>query len=276
MADAAGRAGDEPSALQSVDRALAVVELLLRHREALPARAIAEQVGINRATAHRLLNALMHRGWIDKPAGTAAYRLSLRFLALAQVSGGMRSVLDGIQPIMERLSQLSRETVHVAVLDGYEVLHVDRLDSLERVGVASKVGSRAAAHTTGLGKALLAALDDDAVAGYAETCLGGNSPAADRFWTEIRTTRARGYSIDDEEDAIGVRCLGVAILGAGDTPMFALSLTGPSPRFTMERVRELAPTLVAEAQAVSRQFGWDGPAAPDRHRRRADERSAPR
>src|SRR6266496_1707856 len=73
------------STLLSVDKALSIVELLMRSPEPLSARAIAEQAGINRTTTHRLLNALIHRGWIDKPAGTASYRLGLKFVALAHV-----------------------------------------------------------------------------------------------------------------------------------------------------------------------------------------------
>ena len=257
-------AAAEQATLLSVDKALLVVELLLRQSEPLSARAIAEQLAINRTTTHRLLNALIRRGWIEKPPGTAAYRLSLKFLALAHVSTQTRSFLQEVRPALERLSLLSRETVHLGVLDGSEVLHVDKVDSPERVGIASKVGSRAVAHTTGLGKALLAAGPDEAVAEYLAhaTSPAASVPIADpeAFRAELRLTRERGYSIDDEEDSIGVRCLGVAVLGAGGAPLFAISVTGPSPRFTLDRLRSCAPEVMATARALSRQLGWEPPA----------------
>jgi IclR family acetate operon transcriptional repressor len=162
---------------------------------------------------------------------------------------------------MEHLSRLTRETVHLGVLDGFEVLHVDKIESLERVGIASKIGSRGVPHTTGLGKALLAAGSDSLLDEYLAYAVGEESPARvtdpDALRAEIARTRERGYSIDDEEDSIGVRCLGVAVLGAGGAPLFALSLTGPSPRFTLERVFACAPEAVATAQALSRQLGWE-------------------
>lgn len=251
----------EQQTLLSVDKALQVVETLLHNSEPLSARAIAVHVGINRTTAHRVLNALMHRGWIEKPAGSAAYRLSVRFWALVRVSPHSRSFLQEIRPALEHLSQLSRETVHLGVLDGFEILHVDKIDSLEHYGISSQIGSRDAAHVTGLGKALLAASPDAFVERYLShaTAPGSRQPIANpaAFRAEIRRTRQRGYAIDNEEASLGVRCLGVAVVGAGNIPLFALSLTGPSPRFTASRVEELAPVAMAMTQELSRRFGWE-------------------
>ena len=154
-----------------------------------------------------------------------------------------------------------RETVHMGILDGLEVLHVDKIDSLERVGVASKIGSRGPAHTASLGKALLAASSDEIVERYiAEATTGhGADQLADLegFREEIALTRQRGYSIDDEEDAPGVRCLGVAVRGADGAPLFAISLTGPSARFTLERVIAAAPRLVEITRQLSVRLGWE-------------------
>jgi IclR family transcriptional regulator, KDG regulon repressor len=259
--DPAGSGTVDQSTLLSVDKALSIVELLMRRAEPLSARAIAEQARINRTTTHRLLNALIHRGWIEKPPGTASYRLGLKFVALAHVGSLGRSFLEEVRPAMEHLSRLTRETVHLGVLDGFEVLHVDKIESLERVGIASKIGSRGIPHSTGLGKALLAAGSDTVLEEYLTYAVGED--AADRltdpeaFRIEIARTRERGYSIDDEEDSIGVRCLGVAVLGAGGARLFAISLTGPSPRFTLERVEAYAPEAIATARALSRQLGWE-------------------
>ena len=254
----------DQSAVLSVDKALLVVELLMADEGALPAREIAARLSINRTTAHRLLNALIHRGWIEKPPGAAAYRLSLKFLALAHVAAQRRPFVDEIRPTLVRLSLVSRETVHLGVLDGFDVVHVDKVDSPERVGIASKVGSRAIPHQTGLGKALIAAGSDEYLEEYIAHWRArdpANAPDPAAFRAEIAETRARGYSIDDEEDSIGVRCLGVAIRGAGSEPVFSLSVTGPSGRFTAERLAACAPTAIAAGRDLSRQLGWIEPPA---------------
>ena len=251
----------EQTTVLSVAKALAIVELLMREEGPLAAREIAERLGINRTTTHRLLNAVIHRGWIEKAAGTTSYRLSLRFLALARLSLQARDFVDDVRPALERLSRLSRETVHLGILDGYEIVHVDRVDSPERVGISSKVGSRAVPHVTGLGKALLAASADDVLDDYLRQARHLPAPYTildtAAFRTEIQSTRERGYSIDNEEDSVGVRCLGIAIRGAGGEPLFAISLTGPSPRFTLERLETCVPGVLAIARALSLQFGWE-------------------
>lgn len=260
-AASAGDSKADLSTVQSVDKALMIVELLMRRGESLSAREIALRTGINRTTGHRLLNALMHRGWIEKETNSAAYRVSLRFLVLSNLAYQQRDVLTAMRPALQALSDLSRETVHVGVMDGFDLIHVDKVDSPERVGVSSKIGTRAIPHEAALGKAMLACSHADVITAYAEYAARLPAPdtLTDQQWLidEIDRTRLRGYSVDDEEDSIGVRCIGSAIIAGNGEPVFAISITGPSGRFTMERARACAPALIETAASLSRDFGWD-------------------
>jgi IclR family transcriptional regulator, KDG regulon repressor len=244
----------------SVDKALSVMELLISSTEPLPAREIAAQVGINRTTTHRLLNSLIHAGWVER-CPTGGYRLSVKFLALAHLSTQVRSFLSEIHPFLIHLAQISRETVHVGVLDGLDVVHIEKIDSLQSVGVSSRVGVRAVTHRTALGRALLAVSSDDFVDHYLRKGRQRKPPftvdSAEAVWETVRQTREHGYSIDDEDDSIGVRCLGVAVTGAGNLPLFAISLTGPSPRFTRVIAERLAPEMLSVAAELSSRFGGD-------------------
>jgi IclR family acetate operon transcriptional repressor len=248
------------SAVLSAGKALSIVEVLLQASAPLSAREIGERRGINRTTAHRLLNTLIHQGWVERHAA-GGYQLSVKFLALAHVSTQVRSFLAEIRPALAPLSELARETVHVGVLDGFDIVHVDKIESLEHVGISSRIGARGVAHRTGLGKALLAASQDEFVAAYIEQGTHREPPftvaAAEPVWAAVRQTREAGYSLDDEEDSVGVRCIGVAVRGAGGKPLFAISVTGPSPRFTRAVSEHIAPTLVAVARRLSHRFGWD-------------------
>jgi DNA-binding IclR family transcriptional regulator len=213
------RGSTDAETVQSVDRALAIVELLLRSSSPLTVREVAVGTSINRTTAHRLLASLHRRGWIERVAGSAAYRPGLRYLALVRASLSGRDFVDEVRPTMERLSLLSRETVHLGVLDNHDVLHIEKVDSPEIVGVSSRVGTRAVPHVTGLGKALLASGPDEELEAYIEHAAKRSLPPtvfdAEAFRTEIALARRRGYSIDDGESSPGVRCLAVAIRGAG-------------------------------------------------------------
>ena len=247
------------STVQSVDKALMIVEALLRDGAPLSAREIALRTGINRTTAHRLINALMHRGWIEKAPGVASYRVSLRFLVLTDVAYQSRNVFDAIRPLLIILSERSRETVHVGVLDGFDVIHVDKVDSPERIGVSSKIGIRAEPRSTALGKALLSVAAPETVAAYIDHLghLPGERPF-DRaaFLADLDATRERGYSIDDEDDSVGVRCIGAPVRSGNGEAIFAISITGPGGRFTRERADQVAPALIATTDELSHQLGW--------------------
>lgn len=261
----------ESETVQSVDRALAIVELLLRSGEPRSVREVALGTGINRTTAHRLLASVHRRGWVERVA--AGYRPSPRFLALVRASLDGRDFIDEVRPTMERLSLLSRETVHLGVLDNHEVLHIEKVDSPEIVGVSSRVGTRAVPHLTGLGKAMLAAGSDEDLETYIAQARKRPDPytlgdlAALR--DEIALARQRGYSIDDGESSPGVRCLAVAVRGVDDRPLFAISLTGPSGRFTPERLEACVPEMLAVARALSAQYG--GETEPDEPEARSDQ-----
>ncbi|MCA9878785.1 MAG: IclR family transcriptional regulator [Thermomicrobiales bacterium] len=250
----------EVTAVLSAGKALAIVEVMLQAPGSLSAREIGERSGVNRTTAHRLLNTLMLHGWVERH-DEGGYRLSVRFLALAHVSSQVRGLFGEIRPALEPLSELSRETVHVGVLDGFDVVHVDKIESLEHVGVSSRIGARGVTHRTGLGKALLAASPDSFIEAYIAQgatreeryAVGPDEIAS--IWADVALCRQRGFSLDDEDDSVGVRCLGAAVCGAGGHPLFSISLTGPSPRFTREACLVLAPTLLQTVADLSVRFG---------------------
>jgi DNA-binding IclR family transcriptional regulator len=261
------RGSAESDTVQSVDRALAIVELLLRTGTPLTVREVAAGTAINRTTAHRLLASLHRRGWIERVADSAAYRPGLRYIALVRASLAGRDFIDEVKPTMERLSLLSRETVHLGILDNHDVLHIAKVDSPEIVGVSSRVGTRAAPHVTGLGKALLASGPDEELEAYIEHARTRSLPPAAfdaaAFRTEIALARRRGYSIDDGESSPGVRCLAVAIRGVGGSPLFAISLTGPSGRFTLERMASCVPEMLAVAHELTTRFGGEASSRPE-------------
>jgi DNA-binding IclR family transcriptional regulator len=154
-------------------------------------------------------------------------------------------------------------------MDGYDVVHIDKVDSPESYGISSRIGSRGVPHLTSLGKALLAAETDAVVDEYIQRMTSSHNPHhigdPEKVRSEIRATRARGYSVDNEEDSIGVRCLGVAIHGPENKPIFAISVTGPSPRFTLERLSSCVAEVTSTARELSLQFGWKPVSGPTPH-----------
>ena len=130
-----GESKADLSTVQSVDKALMIVELLMRRGESLSAREIALRTGINRTTGHRLLNALMHRGWIEKETNSAAYRVSLRFLVLSNLAYQQRDVLTA----SEDEEQLARGVPDVSSLQVARVYAEALVNAAEQAGQADEV-----------------------------------------------------------------------------------------------------------------------------------------
>jgi DNA-binding IclR family transcriptional regulator len=245
--------------LQSVERALRVVEVLVHEARPMSVREISEAIGINRTTAHRLVATLCSAGWTER-APDGRFQLSVKFLAIGHVVNHQRHFLDEIRPELIRISQATRETVHVGVLDGFEVLHVDKIETLERMGVSSRIGTRGAVHSTSLGMAIMAAQDDETIERYIVGASTLPEPLGftdtERFRRLVEETRGRGFSLDDEDDSIGVRCIGVAVRGPDSNPLFAISITGPSPRFTRDAAMRYGPELAGTGERLSQHFGY--------------------
>ena len=123
----------------------------------LAPRTIVEITRINRATTHRATKTVIHRGCVEQSPNVSEYTLSITFLALAHVASREPGAVVSaeVRPILNTLSAVYRHSAHTAVLDGLELLHVDKIDRLERVSVASKIGSWGPVHTASPGKALL-------------------------------------------------------------------------------------------------------------------------
>jgi DNA-binding IclR family transcriptional regulator len=235
--------------VKTVEKSLRILELLLMAQEGLSIGQLVASTGLHRASVHRLLSTLHALGWVERPASRPIFRVSLRLYALAHVFVQSYGLLDRLQPLLTELSTRTRETVHLGILDGWEVLHIGRVESPERVGVASRIGSRGWAHTSSMGKALLAGQSDVFLEAYvAETGLPAMTEHSittpEAFWAEMDAIRSQGFSIDNEEDAIGVRCLGTTLPSAHGPAVVAVSITGPSPRFTLERAYQFAPILL--------------------------------
>ena len=225
--DEDGPTGADSSRLVGSDRVLAVLKELARYPGGVGLEELTRTVGSPKPTVHRALSALRRAGLADQD-GRGRYLLGDEFLRMAFAHHEARPEHIRVRPLLEELAARFGETAHYAVLHGREIVYRAKVDPhAGAVRLTSTVGGRNPAHATAVGKLLLAHRLDtvEAVTGWiGDTALERRTPrtlcTAPDLHRDLRTFRARGYAVDDQENETGVNCLAL--------PVYATSPTAPS------------------------------------------------
>lgn len=254
--------GEPKAAVQSVDRALAILELLEREGW-MGVTALASELGIHKSTAFRLLATLEQRGMVEQHVETQKYRLGF---ALVRLAGAVRAGLDltrSARPVCEWLSQQTGETVNLAVLEGGEVVNIDQVNLSSSVLSVDWLGRRTGLHVTSTGKVFLASLPERV---RDEILRAGLAPMTERTVTdpdqlraELAVIRQRGWGSTEEELEPGLNAVAAPVHGADGSVLAAICVSGPVFRLTRERLADVGPLAADAAQQISRRLGSPAP-----------------
>lgn len=251
-----------PSQVQSVDRALSILELLARRGEA-GVTEIAGELDVHKSTAFRLVVALENRQLVEQVAERGKYRLGFGIVRLAGAATARLDLSRESRPVCERLSADFGETVNIAVLDTGSATNVLQEHGSAAVTARNWIGARTPLHATSSGKVLLAWADDSVLA---ETLAGGLERFTEQTVTtksalnaELATIRDRGWSATTEELEIGLNAVAAPIRDGSGKVVAAVSVSGPSYRLSVDSFAELAPKLVDGADEISARIGYFAP-----------------
>jgi len=250
--------GEKYFFISSLAKGLRVLELLAENQE-LSVSAVAESLGLNRAGSHRFLATLKDLGYVEKNEGNR-YRLTFKLLGLGMKVANRFEIRRLALPFMQELSLAFRETVNLGFWDGRGILHLEKVESREILRMDTPLGSHAPAYCTALGKAILAFLPghelDAYIAGKKLRVQGPNTITSKRqLREEIMKIRQRGYAVDDEELAPGLRCVAAPVFDHTGRANYAVSVSGPSMRMTGERIETIQPLLRSVCAKLSEQLG---------------------
>jgi IclR family transcriptional regulator, KDG regulon repressor len=249
------------AAVKSADRSLDMLELLAEHRDGLTLSEVCEALGWPKSSTLALLRTLRRRDYLADGRRPRSYRLGAQvgWLGTAYLTG-IDLVRDG-QEVVHIVSRRCDETVHLATLDGGDVLYVAKEEGTGQVRMVSAVGRRIPAHGTGVGKMLLSGLSTEELARRypPDAPLAAMTPTTitDRaaLLAELAETRARGYAIDNGESTVGLRCLAAPVFDASGRMVAAMSVSVPSPRFSPDRSGRLLEVIREGAAMLSRRLG---------------------
>ena len=245
--------GIAPPGTQAIARTLSVLECFLAHRD-LGITEIAQQVELSPSTTHRIVRALVARGYLEQDRESERYHLGRSTVILGQA--GRRNLgLDKALPILERFGRETGESVNMGLLDGHQVVVTLRVSSPHPLRFDQPVGSRVPVHCTSMGKSLLAFGASNGPTDMARIPLKQITPnsitSLDALEAELEAVRERGYSSDDEESILGVSCVGAPILDPTGRAVAAIAVQAPTARMTATRGEELSQRIMEVANQVA-------------------------
>ena len=248
--------------IQAVDHALDLLEQFHDEVDELGVTELSKRLKLHKNNVFRLLATLESRGYIEQNKVTENYRLGLKTLALGQTFIRQMGLLRQSRPVLENLVRECNETAYVAVLKDMSIVYMDVVETDHTVRVVPRVGSRLPAYCTAAGKVQIAYMTDDELNAFypnRELQQYTASTITDRedLKKVLRTVADQGYAIDNEELDLGVRCVGAPIRDYTRRIIGAVSVSGPSMRFTDERLEtELIPLVKRAADEISAKLGF--------------------
>jgi DNA-binding IclR family transcriptional regulator len=256
---------DETRTVQSVERALFILETLAEAGVPTTITEIAKKTNLTLGTTHRLLYTMMEMGFVEQSAENSKYRLGIKAFQIGSAAAYFKDLRSAARPVMEELQQRYNETVNLAILDGREVVYIDQVESTNIVIVRmfARTGNRGPAHCTGSGKILLAGLPQgqlkDIVYGmdlikYTKKTI----TKPELLLKELNRVKQNGYAMDLGERDEGVRCVAAPIKNAEGRVLSALSISVPSSRVSAPFTNdELVNAVKDAAKKISIQLGYN-------------------
>jgi DNA-binding IclR family transcriptional regulator len=248
----------------SVQRAIDILNLFDRRTQELGVTDIARALNIPKSTIAGLIFTLEHNDYLDQNAVTRKYRLGFKLAERAGVFLDQFDLRRVALPVLETLRDSSNESVNLAIRDGEYVIYIERMLGDNMLGMRSEIGKRELVHSTALGKAILAQLPVTEIKQFVEnyefkpvTPRTITDPAA--FLEDLNETKTRGFSIDEQENELGGRCVAAPILDYLGKPVAALSISVPIQRFPEEKTPEFGEMVRRAARKISLQLGADFP-----------------
>ncbi|MDO8209557.1 IclR family transcriptional regulator [Conexibacter sp. CPCC 206217] len=248
------RGKDGVNGIQSVSRALGILELFGAQRPALTASEIANLSGLNRATAYRFCQTLLSLGYLEETR-PRTFRPGLKAVSLAQAALAAHELPDLARPYLSELRDATGETVNMALLDGAQIVYVSRLLNDSLLALRLFVGSRLPSTSSSMGRAMLAYLPDDEVerildSGAVEAVTPKTITDRRRLMAELRRTRNRGYALNDEEIVLGVRGIAAPVFGVSGRPIAGINVSVAHELAPGEEKR-LSTQVIEAADAIS-------------------------
>ncbi|HEX5232844.1 MAG TPA: IclR family transcriptional regulator C-terminal domain-containing protein [Bradyrhizobium sp.] len=252
--------------VQSVDRALQIIETLAEDDEGYRLCDLAVRTGLSTSTAHRLLTTLEKRRFVQFDRSQSKWHVGAQSFAVGATFTRRRNFVAQAIPYLRKLRDQTRETANLAVVDDESIIVLTRVESREIMRSLTKVGGRVAMVASGVGKAVLATYADDDVgaiiAHHGMPRLTEKSIVRPgELFRQLETIRRQGFAVDDEEACMGLRCVAAVVFNDCAEALAAISVSGMTSRVTEERLPEFGRAVREVAAELTTALGGVMPEA---------------
>lgn len=250
----------ELNRVQSIDRAVAILECFNEEKKELRLSEISEKLGLNKSTAHGIITTLKYHGFISQDEETQKYKLGIRFIEFGDLVTNSLNIRNAALPVIDEVCCKIEETVHVATLDGLDIVWIEKQECTKSIKTSTKIGARLPAYTTADGKIILCYLDKDKIRNYLPKRIpkftSNTITGRVELIKKLEEAKKNGYLIDNEEFVEGIKCVAAPIFDHEGNVRFSLSTTGPAFRMTDEKIEELIVIIKEAANEISRRIGY--------------------
>lgn len=246
--------------VQSIDRALDIIEVLSQENDGLGVTEIASRIGLPKSTAHRIIATMAERGYLSR-TDKGVYKIGLKLIEAVSCYINSLELQTEARPYVAQITAELGLTSHLGVLDGDQVVYIEKMDVFSNVRMYSQIGVRVHAYSCSLGKCLLSNFSANQIRKIMANCsfmrftkktLG----SVDELLADLDKVRSRGWAIDDEEAEIGHRCIGAPIYDYRGDIIAAISASGPTSILTEDRIESVAQYVRKQALEISKSMGY--------------------
>lgn len=265
MPETKANASTRTGQVQSLTRALSILNVIASSTSGLKLTEISKALKLAPSTTHRMLTTLQEERYVQYDRDSTRWQIGIQAFVTGNCFLSSRDLTSVARPYMRRLMEENGETVNLAISEGDEVIYMAQVESREMMRVYSKPGNRVPLHCSGVGKAILMLMKDSeierlSVQNGLTRLTEKTIQSVPELIKELHSSRKLGFATDDEEHAVGLRCVASVVFDEYAEPFAALSISGPAARISSERLSELGKKVKSISAEITAALGGRQPA----------------
>ncbi|WHY68121.1 IclR family transcriptional regulator [Neobacillus sp. SuZ13] len=249
--------------IQSVERAADILELFLVTKPELSIKEISEHLNLSKSTVHGIIKTLEHRGYLQQNPEDLKYKPGIKLFELGNYVGKNLDIAKVAKPIIRKLVDELNETVHLVSLQRDEIIYIEKVEGQSALTIYSHIGKRAPFHSTGVGKSILAHLNENEVNRILssitlESFTKHTMTNIEEIKEQLHGIREQGYAVDDEEIELGLKCIAAPIFNHQGNVIASISCAAPKMRLDENKLPQVIAGITRAAAEISSCLGYQG------------------